>query len=126
MTTDESGPTVVPPEEPASRLIDFEQAVCVSQMSFPPRPVLVVSGHKPLPTTEVSLVPLVYISQPQYWGIQVVGAVDADGPRPTQPIANAWEYQVQIDLQGVTGTEGVEVIGASHTERLAVSTESGA
>jgi hypothetical protein len=126
MNTDESGPTVTPPEEPAGRLIDFEEAVAISQMSFPPRPVLVVSGQKPLPTTEVSLVPLVYISQPQYWGIQVIGSVDAGGPRPTQPIANAWEYRVEIDLQGVTGTEGVEVIGASHTERLTIPTESDA
>jgi len=90
-------------------------------MIYPPRPRLVVSGVT-VYQMDVSLVPLVYVSRPQYWGIQVVGSTGPDpGPRPTQPIT-AIPYSVELDLEGVTGTEGVEVIGESRTERIAVPT----
>jgi hypothetical protein len=99
------------------RLIDFERVDVISPMIHPPRPRLVVSGLLPAPGTEVSLVPLTYVSRPQYWGIQVVGTIGArpapaDGPAP---------YRVELDLAGITGTEGVEVIGASSTEKVPVT-----
>jgi hypothetical protein len=91
-------------------------------MIYPPRPRLIVVGVTNFPM-DVSLVPLVYISQPQFWGIQVVGSVSDDGePRPTQPIA-AIPYAVELDLAGITGTEGIEVIGATTSERIPVPTE---
>lgn len=112
MNTEETGTT--------GRLIDFEQANAVTQMSYPPRPVLVVSGHKPYAAMEVNLVPVVYISQPPYWAIQVVGiAPDPDGVY-VMPVNEDTAYSVQLDLAGVTGTAGVEVIGATRTERIDV------
>jgi hypothetical protein len=110
-------------ETPVDRLIDFEQAVVVTPMIYPPRPRLVVSGVTNLPM-DVSLAPLVYISQPPYWGIQVVGSVGGgdDKPHVSQPIAGI-PYSVELDLAGVTGTAGVEVIGATVTERLDVPTD---
>jgi hypothetical protein len=87
-------------------------------MIYPPRPSVVVTGTLPFPM-EVSLVPLTYVSRPQWWGIQVVGSTGESGPHVSQPIT-AIPYSVDLDLQGITGTEGVEVIGATKTERLAV------
>jgi hypothetical protein len=106
-----------------SHLIDFARAEVVTPMIYPPQPRLVVAGVKDHPDNEVSLVPLVYISQPPYHGIQVVATSTADGPHVSQPIANV-PYSVELDLQGTCGSEGVEVIGATRTEQIAVpSTE---
>ena len=120
MSTEENGPSGAPFEESVQRLIDFERADVITPMIYPPQPRLVVSGITNIPV-EVSLVPLVYISQPQYWGIQVVGSTGGGGPRPSQPIA-AIPYSAELDLAGINGTDGVEVIGATVTERIDVST----
>jgi hypothetical protein len=103
---------------PVERLIDFERAVVITPMIYPPQPRLVVSGVTNVPV-EVSLVPLVYDSSPSYVGIQVVGRTDGGAPRPTQPIAGI-PFSVGLDLAGVHGTVGVEVVGETTTERLEV------
>lgn len=103
------------------RLIDFAWAEVVTPMIYPPKPRLVVRGLKPQPDMDVSLVPLTYVSQPQYQGIQVVGTITADGPHVSQPITNI-PYYAELDLQGINGSEGVEVIGDTTTERIPVST----
>jgi hypothetical protein len=103
------------------RLIDFERAEVVTPMIYPPKPRLVVRGLKPNPDMEVSLVPLAYVSQPPYYGIQVVGTITADGPHVSQPITSI-PYYVELELQGTNGSEGVEVIGATKTEQIPVST----
>jgi hypothetical protein len=105
---------------PDGRLIDFEQANAITQMSLPPRPALLVSGHKPHPAMEVALVPVMYVSQPQYWAIQVVGTPGEVGP-PLTPVEDPTAYSVQLDLAGITGTEGVEVVGASCSQRIELS-----
>ncbi len=101
------------------RLIDFERVDVISPMIYPPQPRLVVSGLLPTPGTRVTLQPLTYVSPPQYWGIQVVGTIE-NIERPA-PDAAPVPYSAELDLVGVTGTEGVEVIGASQTERVVVS-----
>jgi hypothetical protein len=109
-------------DSPVERLIDFQTAVVITPMIYPPRPRLVVSGVTNIPST-VSLVPLDYVSPPSYVGIQVVGRAEGDGgPRPGHPIAGI-PYSVELDLAGVTGTEGVEVVGQTTTERLVVPAE---
>ena len=101
------------------QLIDFARAEVITPMIYPPQPRLVVQGVKPHPDVEVSLVPLAYVSQPPYHGIQVVAASTADGPHVSQPIANV-PFSVELDLEGCTGSEGVEVIGETKTEQIAV------
>jgi hypothetical protein len=101
------------------RLIDFERVDVISPMIYPPQPRLVVSGLLPTPGTTVTLQPLTYVSQPQYWGIQVVGTIEDVELAATG--AERAPYSAELDLAGITGTEGVEVIGASQTERVVVS-----
>jgi hypothetical protein len=99
------------------RLIDFERVDVISPMIYPPRPRLIVRGLLPTPGTKVTLVPLTYVSRPQYRGIQVVGTLEDVGLHP-MPVAESTPYSVELDLAGITGTEGVEVVGASGTEKV--------
>ena len=99
----------------ALQLIDFNHVEVVTPMIYPPRPALVVGGMAPSPGAEVSLVPLDHVGRPPYWGIQVVCT-------PGTGTGSA-EYSVQIDLAGITGVHGVELIGATRTARIDVSTE---
>ncbi len=102
----------------SEQLIDFEQASILALRSSPAQPpqfVLGVSGTQPYLNMEVDLVPRVEDPQPEYWGIEVVGHVPGGlGMTAIAP------YHTMTPLSGVTGTKGVEVIGANHSRRLDV------
>ncbi len=100
------------PTPQSCRVIDFDSAQVVTLRTRPPRHVLVVSGEKPYFNMEVSLSPLVYIKQPEYWGIEVVGCLPEVGLPTVTP------YVVRLDLNGTIGTCGIEVIGASRSEKI--------
>lgn len=100
------------PAPQSCRVIDFNSAQVVTLRTLPPRHVLVVSGEKPYFNMEVSLSPLVYIRQPEYWGIEVVGCL----PEVALPVVTP--YVVRLDLTGTLGTLGIEVIGASRSEKI--------
>jgi hypothetical protein len=100
------------PQPEACRLIDFEEVEVITLESFPPQYVLVVRGTKPYLNMEVSLRPRVYIRQPEYWGIEVVGCLPGIGLPALAP------YTVSIRLAGFVGTKGIEVIGATHSEEI--------
>src|SRR4051812_18873598 len=55
------------PAAQSRRLIEFERADAISPMIYPPRIMLVVTGRKPWANMVVSLEPLTYIRQPEYW-----------------------------------------------------------
>lgn len=108
------------PVPASSRLIDFDRVEVLTLESFPPQFVLVVSGTKPFLNMEVSLVPLIFVRQPEYWGIEVVGRLPgAIGLPILSP------YRVSLPLAGNIGTKGIEVIGASRTQRVDVPEERG-
>jgi hypothetical protein len=68
---------------------------------------------------EVQLVPLVFVQQPEFWGIEVVGRLPGGIGLPALT-----PYDVSIPLSGIIGTKGIEVIGASRSKRIRVpSTE---
>jgi hypothetical protein len=70
--------------------------------------ILIVSGETACINMKVRLSPLIYIRCPQYWGIEVVGTLDGPciiGIVPTP-------YTVAIQLTGITGSKGIEVLGA--------------
>ncbi len=103
------------PKASSSRLIDFERVEIVTLESFPPQYVLVVRGTKPYLNMRVELAPLVYIRQPEYWGIEVVGRLRGGIGLPALA-----PYTVSIPLSGTMGTEGIEVIGATRSEKIEV------
>jgi hypothetical protein len=100
------------PKADSCRLIDFDRAkVLALETTDPPQYFLVVLGTKPFPNMEVRLVPRKYVQQPEYWGIEVVGSLPSGGgPDPTAP------YVASIPLANITGTKGIEVIGATRSE----------
>ena len=101
------------PKADSQRLIDFERAQILTLESFPPQFVLRVRGTKPFLNMEVELVPLVFIQQPEYWGIEVVGRLPCGIGLPALA-----PYDVSIPLSGIMGTKGIEVIGATRSKRI--------
>ena len=94
------------------RLINFRQAKVVRVK--PGHYVLVVAGTKPFLNMQVHLSPLIYVVQPDYWGIEVVGVLPGIGLPVVTP------YQVHISLDGILGKKGVEVIGATTRKKINV------
>ena len=62
----------------------------------------------------VQLMPLIYIQQPEYWGIEVVGCQPGIGLPQTEP------YHFTLDISHVLGKKGVEVIGATKSKKIDV------
>jgi hypothetical protein len=104
------------PASESFRLIDFTEARVITGI-VPGRYILVVSGEKPYLNMEVSLSPRIYIRQPEYWGIEVVGGLPGIGLPATAP------YHISLPLDGIVGTKGIEVIGANRSERFDVPPE---
>jgi hypothetical protein len=103
------------PAPGSTRLVDFEDVEIRTLRSFPRQHVLVVSGTKPYMNMEVTLAALTYIRQPEYRGVEVVGRLPGGIGLPALA-----PYQVSIPLAGVTGTKGIEVIGATRSEQVAL------
>jgi hypothetical protein len=100
------------------RLIKFTNAKVVA--GFVPNTwFLVVTGTKPYLNMTVKLSPLIYITRPTYWGIEVTGSLPAFGLPGTAP------YTVSIPLDGITGTKGIEVIGANKKQKIDVPSKGG-
>ena len=101
------------PHASTCRRIDFEKADVVpgfvSNTFF-----LIVAGTKPWLTMTVELHPLIYIGQPEYWGIEVVGCQTGIG------LPTAAPYHVALDITHLLGTRGIEVIGASTKKQFNV------
>ena len=91
-------------------LIEFDEASVE-----PEGPKLVVKGIADCSNMHVFLFPIMHFKCPEWWGIQVVGCL------PSGICVTATEpYEVEIPLDGLIGSEGVEVIGASGTKQLAL------
>lgn len=67
--------------------------------------ILVVTGLKPYENMAVELMPLVYVRQPDYWGIEVVGSLPGGIGLPTQA-----SYTVGLPLDRFIGDKQ-EVVG---------------
>jgi hypothetical protein len=103
-------PSLIPK---SARLINFDRAE-VRPGFVPNTYFLIVSGTKPYLNMQVHLSPLIYIRQPEYWGIEVIGTLPGIGLPATAP------YHVTISLQGILGTKGIEVIGATKRKKINV------
>ena len=101
------------PTASSVRLINFTRAE-VRPGFVPNTWILIVFGTKPYLNMTVELSPLVYIRRPEYWGIEVVGSLPGIGLPTTAP------YTVALPLDGILGTKGIEVIGASRKQKINV------
>lgn len=105
-----------PPPQQTCRPLDFERAIieqgdakgATAQWNLTVNG-MVSGGH-------AALRPVTYIQQPDYWMIEVDVCSQ---PGVSYPAA-FFPYTVTLDLTGVLGTKGVEVKGASRSERLDV------
>ncbi|HEX9668718.1 MAG TPA: hypothetical protein VGC93_04460, partial [Thermoanaerobaculia bacterium] len=76
----------------------------------------IVRGTKPCINMEVFLSPRIYTHCPDYWGIEVVGCL------PTGICLTAiGKYDVTISLTGITGSAGIEVVGATRSQQFRVT-----
>ncbi len=99
------------PAAESIRRIDFDSAEVVG--NFPGGHVLLVRGEAPCANMEVRLSPLIYIDCPEYWGIEVLaslpGSVCLTAMKP---------FALAIPLAGITGSKGIEVLGARRSEQI--------
>ena len=72
---------------------------------------LSVWGEKSTISMKVSLNPVHYVDQPEYWEIQVVGCVCGIVLPVTGPFAEC------IEITHFLGKKGIEVVGATKAER---------
>ena len=107
------------PTSASVRLINFDKAQVVVGI-VPGKYILVVSGTAPCINMKVTLRPLVYIRQPEYWGIEVTG--ELPGGICLTAIKH---YTVSLPLDGTLGTKGIEVIGANKRQKIPVPKKSG-
>jgi len=102
------------PTSSSVRLINFTKARVVPGI-VPNTWILIVSGTKPCLNMTVRLSPRIYIVQPEFWGIEVVGSVPGFCLPATAP------YTVSLPLNGILGKKGIEVIGANKKQKLYVA-----
>ncbi len=76
---------------------------------------LVVSGEAPCLNMEVQLSPFIYITCPEYWGIEVIATLPSGAC-----ITAIKPFTLVIGLSGITGSQGIEVFGANKSEKLDV------
>jgi hypothetical protein len=100
------------PQAQTSRLLDFERAEVRTLESYPPRYMLIVEGTKPCLNMTVDLTPLIYVQQPEYWGVEVIGTLRGGLCLPALA-----SYAADL-LDPPVGTKGIEVIGATMRERI--------
>lgn len=102
------------PTSSSVRLINFNRAKVVTGI-VPGKYILVVSGTAPCLNMVVELSPLVYVQQPDYWGIEVVGSLPGG-----ICLTAVKHYTESLPLDGITGKKGIEVIGANKRQKIDV------
>lgn len=75
---------------------------------------LIVDGKKPYLNMQVRLMPLTYVQQPDYWGVEVIGCIHGIG----LPAIGA--YHESLSLDGIRGKKGVEVIWSDGSAKIDV------
>ena len=96
----------------ACRRIDFD-LVDVREPAHGGR-WLLVSGIKPWADLRVSLEPMAYPEPPDFWVIEVVGRLAAWG------LPALVDYCVALPLDSFRGRRGIEIVGATKSERRVV------
>jgi hypothetical protein len=112
---------------PQGQIIDFEKAE-LRRMPFQDSLYLWVKGRLPAQGYDARLAPRIYNNgRPDYWVIEVAAfsslaaANDAGGVSSLSE--ESLSFERSVPLTGITGTRGVTVIGANHTQRIDIDGE---
>jgi hypothetical protein len=103
------------PAPDSVRLIDYENAEVLGGWMSNNTFFLTVSGTKPYVNMSVDLRPAVYVRQPEYWEINVLGYMSGIGEQQDTPYITD-----PLSLCGITGTKGIRVVGANKREWIVV------
>ena len=76
--------------------------------------ILIVHGKAPCGNMRIDLIPLVYITRPDYWEIELVGCLPGPICLPERPFIET------LPLDSTLGTAGIEVVGANGRKRIDV------
>jgi len=93
------------------RLIAFKEAF-VTHLK-PGHSLLIVSGVAPTVSTRVFLSHREYRRRPDWWGIEVVGALPGG-----VCLQDDRQYEACISLAGLIGEMGIEVVGAAGSMKI--------
>lgn len=97
---------------PAScQLVPFKKAVIVSSVHG--APLLVVSGIAPSTRMDIFLSHREYRDKPDWWGIEVVGALPGG-----VCLTETRRFEAAIPISHLVGHKGIEVIGADTSVKL--------
>ena len=107
------------PTSSSVRLINFDKAKVITGF-VPGKYILVVSGTAPCANMVVELSPLIYIQQPDYWGIEVIGSLPGGICLPAMK-----HYTESLPLDGIMGKKGIEVIGANKRQKINIPKKGG-
>lgn len=92
-------------------LIDFDEAEI--KLNDNGERELVVRGFVPTPCYTVSLEPVTYIAQPDYWIIQVIAETDSEACAQV-----VTPYEARLVLDANVGKRGIEVVGKNDKKRI--------
>jgi hypothetical protein len=92
------------------RRVDFDW-VSIEAGTADHSAVVSVGGIKHWLNLRIELVPRCYQRRPVYWCIEVVGALPGYG------VPAFVDYNVTLALDGIRGDQGIEIVGATKSER---------
>ena len=97
------------------RRVDFDW-VSIEAATADHSAVVSVGGIKHWLNLRIVLVPRCYQTRPDYWAIEVVGALPGYG------VPALVDYNVTLALDAIRGAEGIEIVGATKSERRLLPT----
>lgn len=100
--------------------IDYEDAIVVPGFVNDTY-ILIVCGEAPADGMAVRLSPVVYVMQPDYWQIDLIGCTGG-GNKPCATRA----FIAEISLDGIRGKKGIKVVGKTRQKSFDVPPRAGA
>ena len=95
----------------ACRRVDFDFVEVHAAARAGGNRLLLVSGVKSWADLRVTLEPLPYREMPEFWVIEVVGRLTGSG------LPALVDFCVALPLEAVQGCKGIEIVGATKSER---------
>jgi hypothetical protein len=101
----------------ACRRVDFDFVEVRDAARAGGSRLLLVSGVKSWADLRVTLEPLAYRGLPDFWEIEVVGRLTGSG------LPALVDFCVALPLETVQGCKGIEIVGATKSERRLLTTK---